>query len=267
MIRYFYGEDTFAAREAIGELAKKKKARLIFWEAENLDESSLVEKLEKGGGLFGKELAVMRELSHLRQSLQAILVQAAEKNRPADVVLWDEDPDQRSLVFKHFQKQARVFPALPVSKLHAWLTAQAKARNVEIELPAVSALITRIGPDRWRLLSELEKLSLPGGHITSERVVQAVPEQDMAGEIFEMLRLITIGKKSAAMQQFENLLAGGDSEFYVLSMLAYQFRKLYLQQRTGKYLNNLARVVATDFAIKQGKVDAKTAVTMLIASL
>lgn len=267
MIRYFYGEDSYAAREAIGELARKEKARLNFWDAESLDEQSLAEKLERGGGLFGKELGVIRASSSLRKSLQEILVNAAEKNRPADVILWDEEPDKRSLVFKHFQKQARVFPDLPANKLQSWLTAEAKARSVEIEPGAITDLIARIGSDRWRLLSELEKLSLQSEKITSQRVAAEVPERNMAGEIFEMLRLITAGKKSEAIRQLENLLTGGNSEFYILSMLAYQFRKLYLQERSVPSLNNLSRVVATDFAIKQGKVDARTGVTMLIASL
>lgn len=263
MIRYFYGEDTYAAREAIADLAKKEKARLIFWETEGFDEESLAEKLERGAGLFGREMVVIREASHLRKSLQEKLVESAEK-QAADVILWDEEPDERSFVFKHFSAGARIFPALPVSQLQAWLTAQAKERQSVLEPGAAARLVARVGPDRWRLLSELEKLSLQNERITSEHVVQEVPDQAGEGEIFELLRLVAAGKKSAAMQQLEGLLAAGNSEFYILSMLAYQFRKLYLAQRTGTHLHSLARVVATDFAIKQGKVDARTGVTMLI---
>lgn len=267
MIRYFYGEDSYAAREAIGELARQEQARLSFWDAESLDEKSLAEKLERGGGLFGKELAVIRGASSLRKDLQEKLVEAAEKNRPADVVLWDEDPDRRSLVFKHFQKTAQIFPVLSAAKLQAWLTREAKERQVSLEEKAANMLVARVGPDRWCLLSELEKLSLQSAYITPDRVAQEVPEQTGEGEVFELLRLVAAGKKAAAMRQLENLLAEGSSEFYVLSMLAYQFRKLYLEQRSVKSLNSLSRVVATDFSVKQGKVDARTGVVMLVASL
>ena len=268
MIRYFYGEDTYAAREAIGELAKKKQARVSFWEAENLDEQSLAEKLERGGGLFGKDMAVLREPSHLRKSLQEKLVEAAEKKLPADVILWDSEPDERSPVFTHFQKTAQVFQVLPAGKLQAWLIEEARQRQVVLEPKAAALLVERIGAsDRWRLLSELEKLAIQGETITSREVENEVAAQDMEGEIFEMLRLIAAHKKSAALQHLAALLQAGNSEFYILSMLAYQFRILYLQQRTEKFLNGLARVVATDFAIKQGKVDARTGVTMLILGL
>lgn len=267
MIQYFYGEDTFAAREMIGDLAKKEKARLIFWEAEDLDEQSLAERLERSRGLFGKEMAVVREASHLRKGLQEGLVEAAEKKAAANVVLWDSEPDERSLVFKNFHTRARIFSALPADRLQTWLIQEAQQRQVSLEPKAAAMLVARVGPDRWRLLSELEKLSLQNENITSEQVTQAVPNQGEEGEIFELLRLIAAGKKSAAMRQLEGLLTAGNSEFYILSMLAYQFRKMYLTQRSRKWLNDLARVVATDFSIKQGKIDARTGLTMLIVSL
>lgn len=267
MIRYFYGEDTFAAREAVTRLAKEENARVIFWEAEGFDEESLAERLERGGGLFGKELAVLCEPSQLRQGLQEKLVEATEKKVTADLILWDSEPNERLPVFKYFQKKAQVFSALSARQLEEWLTAQAKERQAVLEPGAAARLVARIGPDRWRLLSELEKLSLQNERITSEHVAREVPDQTGEGEIFELLRLVTAGKKSAAIQQLEGLLTAGNSEFYILSMLAYQFRKLYLAQRTGIWLNGLARVVATDFSIKQGKVDARTGVTMLILGL
>lgn len=267
MIRYFYGEDTYAAREAVAELAKKENARIIFWEAEDLQEESLAEKLERGGGLFEKEIGVVREPSSLRKGVQEQLVAAAQAKRSAEIILWDSEPQERSVVFQYFRKQAQRFPALRSDQLVVWLTREAKQRGVALEARAAALLVARLGGERWRLLSELEKLSIRGQTVGLEEVKKEVRDVANEGEIFEMLRLITEKKKSAAMRQLVGLLAAGNSEFYILSMLAYQLRKLYLAERIGTHVNDLARVVATDFAIKQGKVDARTGITMLVLSL
>lgn len=269
MIRYFTGEDAYGAREAIGELAKNEKARLNFWEVEAWDEATLAEKLERGGGgLFGKEMAVIREPSQLRKSLQENMIAADERKTSAEVILWEMDePDARSLIFKHFCGRARFFPVLSARELEVWLVAEAKKRNVVFEVKAAAQLVARVGSDRWRLLSELEKLSLRGEKIMVQNVENEILEPYVEGEIFELLKQVAARKPAPAMQQLTALLSAGHSEFYILSMLAYQCRKLYVQQRTEKWLNNLTRVVATDFSIKQGKVDARTGVTMLVLSL
>ena len=102
------------------------------------------------------------------------------------------------------------------------------------------------------------------------------------------------------MRQLDNLLATGASEFYVLAMLSYHFRSLFLiragldaglaapaiSQRSGVHtyvvqkqqrfaaqcrrdvlLDNVTKILATDFAVKQGKADARTGLTMLLWSL
>jgi DNA polymerase III delta subunit len=98
----------------------------------------------------------------------------------------------------------------------------------------------------------------------------------------------------------EALMARGESEFYVLSMLAYQFRALHAIRRgqeqgwgeekiaragglkpyavrknfsharqapAAYWREMLARILATDFAIRRGRVDARTALLMLVLTL
>lgn len=291
MIRYFYGEDTYAAREAIGELVQQEKASVRFLDAEALDERSLTEILERGsGGLFGKEMVVVRETAELPKALQEIIVAAAEQKVRVELVLWDStELDRQSALFKRLGKTGRQFTPPSSQQLESWLSREAKNRGVTLEAKAAHALVTRIGADRWRLLSELERLSLLHQHITAAQVEEDISPATQEGEIFEMLRAVTAGKRREALRLLTTLLEAGASEFYIVSMLTYQFRTFYLIARhvthgvspralpilrevarrrpASAWLGDLTRVVATDFAIKQGNVDAKTAVTMLVLGL
>lgn len=291
MIHYFYGEDSFAAREAIEALAKQQGAQLEWLTADTLTPQELTVRLSQGDrGLFGKTLVVVRDASRLPNAVQERLVAPAFAGQASSLVAWDEgQPDRRSLVYRTWKEQARDFATPTEVELIAWLQREAKQRGVTLEDAAGRALLTRLGHDRWRLLSELERLSLGHKKITVaviEREVDVVAE---AGEVFELLSALVHGQRHVAMRQLEGLLTAGESEFYILSMLAYQFRMLYLVSRgktrglnpgavrrstsvarerpAAAWLENLTRVVATDFAIKQGKTDPRTGVTMLVLGL
>lgn len=290
MLKYFYGEDTYAAREAIGDLAKKIPAQLHWIASEGLDEKSLPGYVERGSvGLFGKELMILRNPSQLSKALQEILMKAAGSSR-AELVLWEaEDADERSVFFKHFRPHAKHFPTPAAAELKQWLEQEATRRGVSLGKGTAEVLLERLGFDRWRLLSELERLSLAGKEITREWVEAEIEAGSSEGQIFELLRAVTSGQARGAMIQLQNLLESGESELYVVAMLAYQFRTLYLLAQ-GKtqgispgaarnlqsvarrrpavaWLTDLTRVVATDFAIKQGKTDMRTGVTMLVLGL
>lgn len=288
MIRYFYGEDTFAAREAVTELAQKEKAQLRFINAHQID-GHWNEQLRTRGGLFGKELLVIPDPSELSKAVQEMIVKAADEGSSALVVLWDqEETNESSPVFARFHKEAQVFSGLSVHELTRWLITEAMQRGVTLPSPAAQRLVQQLGPDRYRLLSELERLSLMQAEITVDQIMAEVPAESTEGEVFELLRALTAKKREVALAQFQALLENGANELYIVSMLAYQFRTLYVLSRgkhTGvspraaaalapvakrrppsAWLQELTRVAATDFAIKQGTVEARTGVTMLLLS-
>lgn len=284
MVQYFYGEDSYAAREEIEALARKQKAQIEWLASDTLTPQEVTVRLAQGGdSLFGKKMLVVREASRLPAALQERLVALAATN----LVAWDEgQPDRRSLVYRTWKDQAREFAAPTEVDLIAWLKEEAKQRGVGLEDAAGRAMVERLGRDRWRLLSELERLSLIHTEITLDTVKQAVDAQAEGGEVFELLAALVRGERQETIKQLEGLLESGESEFYVLSMLAYQFRMLYLvargktrglspgvvrrstavarQRPATAWLDHLTRVVATDFAIKQGKTDPRTGVTMLV---
>jgi DNA polymerase III delta subunit len=119
-------------------------------------------------------------------------------------------------------------------------------------------------------------------------------------EIFSTLQALVGGRRRQALKSIEVLLREGHSEFYILAMLLYQFRTLLIVRagldsgqrvhdivREGKLkqfaveknlpyarrfsrsflMAILTKVLATEFAIKQGKVDPTTGLMMLVLGL
>lgn len=294
---YLYGPDTYAAREKITELAGDASVRWL--DPEHLRDTSLAESLGSQGGLFGTTLTVLRDPSALPKAEQEKLADLATSGAAAGV-LWDRQaPDKRSRLFKALKKQAHCCDTPPRAELARWLGALAKQQNVTLDSNAAYVLLERLGPNRWRLATELARLALINSHLTKQLVEQESADRTPA-EIFATLEHIAAGHARQALLNLETLLRDGASEFYLLAMVTYQFRTLLLvragieEQLTdhelarraklhpfviskskplaqrfsrAELVDILTRITATDVAIKQGKADARTALLMLITNL
>ncbi|MFH1354206.1 MAG: DNA polymerase III subunit delta [bacterium] len=301
MIHYFYGEDTYRARREIDKLAEEKKARVRWLDRTDFEEAGAGELLGKGAtrGLFGQELLVVRDIADMPASLQGDILIAVEQGA-ASCVLWDRGkPDKRLAVYKKLREKGREFELMSPGAAAAWLKVQAEERGGQIDEAAARELVERVGTDGWGLVAELEKLLVMRERITVSDVLAAVPEAPIA-EVFSMLDALTRGDKRSAIRSIEILLDEGNSEFYILSMLAYQFRTLLAVRRgidknqmqaviakenrmkpysvqknyahaqrfpVGFLRGALTRILAADFSIKQGKVDQRTGLMMLVLNL
>ena len=301
MLYYFCGEDTYGARQAIGGLAGGQKAKIRWLDSGDFDERTPAEWFSQGsGGLFGNELFVVRGVGELPAGLQKDLVEVLERGKTVQCVLWERGaPDKRSAVYRRLKDSAKEFAPLRLLEAEAWLIKEAKERGGEIDREAAKELAERAGVDRWRLTSELERLLLMSSRVSKQLVIANVSMRATA-QIFFMLDALVAGNKRRVIHDVRALLAEGNNEFYLLSMLAYQFRTLliirmgidkgyghgeiaresklkpysvqknYVQAKrfSQEYLRGaLARILATDFAIKRGKVEARTGLLMLVLGL
>lgn len=282
-VYYFTGEDTYAARQAIDQLAKEKKARVAWREAEELRRLPAQEWVEQGASLFGVTLTVLKDVQRLPASLQEQLVTVL-----TDGVAWErKNPDRRSRVWKQWGKQAQLFTYPSLSEMTTWLVAAAKKQGSGLAPAAAQRLIEHYGFDRWRLLTELEKLTVRNDTVELKDLEECLGQTETS--IFAALEALALGQAGSALAQFERLWEAGESELYVLTMLAYQFRVLaaiktgdtadfkpfVIQKNEARArrwsregaVAGLTKILATDFAIKQGKMDPRTGVTMLVLSL
>lgn len=299
-MKYFYGEDIYAAGEAVTAYAVELKATVRWVDGEDLKQRPFSEWLDRGGSsLFGKEVIILRDPAALPKAAQEQVVAAIKEGR--EFVAWDRvTPDKRSALFKALKKHSQEFPQPDSNTLARWIVTQAQQRGGSIEQSAAAELVRRAGPDKWRLISELEKILLTHETISRQHVEEAAPPAALEGEIFALLDALSVGNLPRATTLMEALLEEGESEFYIISMLAYQLRTLLairtaqdqgtpvsaIAKQTGLHpyvvekntpavrrlsaadmLAALTKIMATDFAIKQGKLDQRTGLIMLITSL
>lgn len=300
MLWYFFGEDSWAARQAVAAVAGERRARICWVDKSDLIDKSAAARLSQGRGLFDRDLLVMREVGSWLKEDQEDLLEALVKYPDSLCVIWERAKiDRRSRIYKTYAQQGREFRVPSNQQLKLWLMEEARGGGGEIEDGAAEVLVDRIGGDRWRLKSELERLKLMDKAVRIKDVKDSV-EKDGEAEVFAMLEALTSGQMEKAIGQIKILLNEGRSEFYVFSMLAFQFRTLLLVRNgidrglgvdeiAGKsgmksypvqksmasakkktvvgWREDLRKVLATDFLIKQGKADARTALMMLIVNL
>jgi DNA polymerase-3 subunit delta len=169
-----------------------------------------------------------------------------------------------------------------------------------LEPRAAAVMISRLGLNRWQLLQELQKLLLLSPQINSGAGGAVCGSWSNTGRCFQLVEAMMNNQEAAVFTKLENLLLTGEAELRLLGLIAYQLRtvlliqtglqgklgseqmatqfKLHpyvikknmrLAQRYGgaQLLDMYTRVLATDFAMKQGKVDMRTGLIMLVRGL
>lgn len=291
MIHYFVGVDTYAAWEEIHNITQKAHATIRWVDRAILEQSSFKDIIsESASSLFGVRIPVVRNPSLLPRAFQEQILEVANNLSHTEIILWDEgEPDHTSILYKGLKSGARVFSVPSKDELAAWLMSEVKNRHGTLDRKAAEELVDYAGTNRWRLINELERLFLMNPSISRDSVQEHVLPEHRSPHIFAMLDALADGNHKKAFSFMEQLLEGGENELYILSMLGYHMKTLILI-RTGhtsamhsfvvsknrqsanrfsevQLQGMFARVLATDFAIKQGRVDARTGLVMLLVSL
>jgi len=289
MFKYYYGPDTYGAREEIGEMATKEGARIKWLDRGELETLSLSERAAQGSrGLFGKDLLLVRDPSAMPKGIQEDVARAIHDNMGTGVA-WDRTSKRNVSLAKAAGKGARQFSALNEVALTSWLEQESAGLGMQFAPGAAQVLIQRLGSDRWRLRGEVARLSLRYQVVDKDIVAKAVPEAAVQHQIFGVLDALVSGRGGQAIRMVQEMLEAGENEFFILAMLAYQFRSLYLvasgntqdlhsyvvdkrrrvaASRPAKaWAEGLTRITATDFAVKQGRTEPQVALAMLMIGL
>jgi DNA polymerase-3 subunit delta len=146
----------------------------------------------------------------------------------------------------------------------------------------------------------LQKLLLLSPEVTSAQVEKYVATGVTQEGAFALVEAIMNKQEAVALTKVENLLLTGEAELRLLGLIAYQLRTLLVIQNGlreklgsediakkfklhpyvvkknlrlaqsysgGQLLDMYTRLMATDFAMKQGKVDMRTGLIMLLRGL
>ena len=209
-------------------------------------------------------------------------------------------------LFKFLGKEAKTqeFSPLQGEKLKNWARKEIKNYGKDIEPRALDRLIDYIGNDLWRFSNEIRKLV---SFQKKDRIIledlEFLVKPNIETDIFKTIDALALKNKKQALELIHKHLEKGDYPLYLLTMINFQFRNLLLIkcQSTNDMrmprINNLnkrlgmhpyvvrktlrqaqkftlselkkiyQKIFQADLDIKTGKLDAGTALDLLIAEI
>lgn len=217
------------------------------------------------------------------------------------MVFVESEVDKRNKLYKAVKDKGRVieFTRQDEKTLTTWVLSKLKAEQKNITKAALALFFTKTGDDMELIEKELEKLVCfcYGQDSITEKEVEEVCTVTITNRIFDMISAIGEKKQEQALNLYYDLLALKEPPMRILFLIVRQFN-LLLQVKelkklgmpngeiakntslapflVGKYLSQATRFekqqlraaledcIDTEEAVKQGKLNDKVGVEMLI---
>jgi DNA polymerase-3 subunit delta len=219
------------------------------------------------------------------------------------VIYEDNVPDQRTKFFKALQKNAKCqeFNYLSLVTLKRWAVQQFEKNKTRINPDALELLVSFVGNDLWQMANEINKLSnYKNGSVVRKEDVELLIKPNIENDIFKTIDALASKNKKQALYLLHRHLENGDNSLYLLSMISYQFRNLLiikeLQDKKSPYATIVKKsglhpfvvqksyylcsqfsmpelkkiylkIFQVDSDIKTGKIEAETALDLLLAEI
>jgi len=199
---------------------------------DNVDFSKIAREILAFPFLAKNRLVVLENLlskgnKKLLEQITSFLAKIPESTH---LVFYEEDiPDRRTSLFKklNLPKQSQEFKILETYQLRKWIEEEVKKENAKIEPAAVDKLIQYVGNDLWRLSNEIQKVTSYTLQVTGADV-ELLVKPKIEGNIFGMIDALGQKNSSQALNMTRDLIATGENELYILTMIVYQFRNLLI---------------------------------------
>jgi DNA polymerase-3 subunit delta len=306
MILLISGQDTYRSIKRLKEVIEKKKESskglsLNVIEKENLREKDFnFQNLLSGASqqsIFEKErLMVFKNILSEKDFKEKVLENFNQLSK-SNVIFYQEGKVLKSdPLFKKIKDKEEI-NLLKDEELEKWIL---RNYNIKIKREALKKIINSIGNDLWRMSNELEKLiNFKKEEINIEDINLIIePKTEVA--VFKTIDAIARGDKKEALKLIHDHLKKGDSPFYLLSMINYQFRNIvnvkdmFLRKRSyGEIVKKTGlhpfvvkkslslskkfkmeelkkiyrRIFQTDLSVKIGKIEPEFSLDFLISSI
>lgn len=220
------------------------------------------------------------------------------------IIYENNTPDKRTELFKFLNKKPNVFQEfknLDGVKLENWIKKEVEKRGGKIEEKAVGVLAMFVGGNLWQMANEIEKLVLfCGEKIIGGKEIELLVKAKITNNIFNTVDALAGRDKKKILKLLHQHLEEGENELYLMAMFTRQFRNLLVikdllekgvsyyelpgrtklhpfvirktyEQAKNFSLEGLKRIYNKlqnlDVSIKSGKIDARTALDMLVMGI
>lgn len=307
MIIFLYGSDAYRTSQKLKEIMveyQKKHGSVLGCEKFDLKEKNAFEKMknffESAAMFSSKKLAVIENAlsSSSNEELEQLIKKSGLLNSQdnfliiveGDVSGLKEKPKKLLAVLKKKPVVSQEFKNFPsYSQAKPWLKKEAEKIRLNIEDSALEALFNAFGSDTWRLINELQKISLyqPDKKITKTDVLE-ISVFEAHPNIFKIFDAFFEQNKKKMIFCFEEAVKSGLDAGMIFNLFIGQLRvavllalgqskeveahpfvvqKIKLQlwrfkkEKLSKLYDELANI---DLAVKTGKIDYESALEKII---
>jgi DNA polymerase-3 subunit delta len=228
-----------------------------------------------------------------------------EKIEDIIIVYEDKMPDKRTKFFKLLQKHAtcQELNYLQPAVLKRWVAKEFEKNNIKINLDALDLLVNFVKGDLWEMANEINKLSnykRSGSGLIKKEDIELLVRPNIENDIFKTIDALASKDKKLALSLLHKHLDEGEFPLKLLAMIAYQFKNLlvikelqdmqqpygsvikksglhpFVAQKTYYLCNQFTmaklkkiyqKIFQVDSDIKTGKIEAETALDLLLSEI
>lgn len=314
MLVFLYGQDTYRSKEEMRKMIEENKKSNPGWlDFIRIDASDkeievfkeLRQTTDTVSMFSQKKLVIIEDVFSLNQESQDEILEFLKKekiegNKDITIIFWAEEVDIKNDpaspaggLFKYLKSKAesKEFKLLQGAQLKKWIRDSAEEQKGSIDISAIERLIEWIGNDLWRMSNEISKLLAYNKAIKLANIELLIkPEIDL--NIFQIVDAIGYKNKAKTLSLFNQHIENGESEYYLLSMIAYQIRNLikaksvkdiallglhpFVARKTKQQVENFNfeelkkiyhQLMIIDFESKLGKTDITSALELFLVNL
>jgi DNA polymerase-3 subunit delta len=250
MVIALVGNNSFSLRSRLNELVgtfvnEHGELALEKIDAEEVDVQVILDALQNLPFLAAKKMVVVRGLAANKLESEKIEQIIAAEGDDTDLILYEPVIDKRTAYFKTLKSRTQLeeFNEIDAHGLARWLVEEAKKRGGELSTADASYLVDRVGTNQALISNELDKLITYRSKISRESInllTDALPQS----KVFDLLDAAFSGKKTVALELYEQQRALKVEPQAILAMVAWQLQLLALTKYAdGKSTATIAKDV------------------------
>jgi len=297
MIIFLYGKNTYLSREKLKEIIEHYKTihktgmNLKIYD-QDIEFDELRDMFFQVSMFKEKKLVVLKSVFNNKKFKEDFLKNKKLFKDIDDVlVFFEEDKVLKSDRLSKFLRdngKTQEFNLLDGIELKNWIIKEFENNGLYIDTRVVNKIIDSVGNDMWQLSNEINKLSNYAKKIELKDIDTLIKPK-IETEIFKTINALAQRDKKKALTLIEKHLENGDSPFYLLSMISFQFRNLLILKTgnnagihpfvvkktlpllslfTFEELKKIYHYIfQIDLEMKTGKIDPEEAIRSLISCL
>lgn len=283
----------------------KSGLNLIYFDADSQNFKDFAGSLKITSMFNEKKLIILKNIFSDTKFQEGLLENIKNLKEAKDIlVIYENAPiDKRNKLLKTLEKEVKCqeFNFLQPSLLKKWIKQEFEKNKTKINPEAEDILMGFVGNNLWQMANEIKKLSdYKRGSVIKKEDVELQVRAKTESDIFKTIDALASKNKKQALYLLHKHIENGDSPLYLLSMISYQFRNLliikelqdaqkpyaviakksglhpFVVKKSYALCNQFSfsqlkkiyqKIFQIDSDIKTGKIEAETALDLLVSEI